>query len=189
MFADYIPHVAGAPHQPLPRDLRIREPGSDDAHGMAMLMAEREGIGFEEALDRTRRGLKTDAERAGLVLVAEASEALVGYARARHMPDAEVSACDVPGGWYLMGIIIAAPFRRRGIGAELTRLRLNWLAGRAAETHYFCNSLNLPSIDLHRRFGFVEVRRGIRFPAAQFSGGGVGVLFTVKHAFQAPVQG
>ena len=176
-FAIYAPRSSEQPGEPLPQSLAIVPATLDDVPGIAGLVSEREGITLDEALARTSRGLQIDAERGDLVLCAKVEGNVIGFGRARSLKclDAEV-----PQGWYLMGIIIADPYRRRGIATELTRLRLAWIAEHAGEAYYFANSLNLASIDLHRRLGFVEARRPFRFPGVTFSRGGIGVLFRIN---------
>jgi GNAT superfamily N-acetyltransferase len=80
----------------------------------------------------------------------------------------------------LTGVIVDPALRRRGIGAEITRRRLVWIAERATEAYYFANSNNRPSIDLHALFGFKESARDFKFPGTSFSGGGSGILFRVE---------
>ena len=75
----------------------------------------------------------------------------------------------MPRGWYLTGVIVGPAFRRRGIGAELTRRRLAWVAERANEAFYFASAMYLSSIDLHTRFGFRQVNPDFAFPGAMFS--------------------
>ncbi len=73
-------------------------------------------------------------------------------------------------------MIVDPAHRRRGIAAELTRRRLKWIAERAGEAFYFANARNQVSIDLHARFGFVELTRDFAYPGATFAGG-AGILF------------
>ena len=69
-------------------------------------------------------------------------------------------------------------FRRRGIGRNLTQVRLDWIRQRDSRAYYFANIRNQASIDLHRRFSFVEVTRDFIYPSTSFVGG-VGALFRV----------
>lgn len=179
MFADYAPRSAEEPRGSLPDGLTFSPANLDDAPAIARLVAARENKPFEQTLEQVARGLTTDIERKNLVLTARIEAAVVGFGRARFVRLPGESSEEPPDGWYLSGVIVDPEFRRRGIAAELTRLRLEWIAKRAGEAFYFANSLNRVSIDLHHRLGFAEVRRGISFPGAHFSGGGVGVLFWV----------
>lgn len=76
-----------------------------------------------------------------------------------------------PAGHYLGGVTVEPAWRRRGIALALTDARLRWIAERADEAFYVVNATNLASIDLHRRWGFVEVARGPTFAGVPFDGG------------------
>jgi ribosomal protein S18 acetylase RimI-like enzyme len=105
----------------------------------------------EDCLRSAEKQFRADRERGNLTLVAEVEARIVGFGRARYV-DGLVAVADtepVPKGWYLLGVIVAPDFRRRGIASELTRFRVEWIGQRADEAFYFANSLNLPSIDLH----------------------------------------
>jgi ribosomal protein S18 acetylase RimI-like enzyme len=102
--------------------------------------------------------------------------ALVGYGRiARFDPPPGAPAIVAPAGWYLGGLLVAGAHRRRGIGAALTRARLDWIFARSDEAWFFANARNLASLALHERLGFIEVTRDFVYPGVGFEGG-VGVL-------------
>ena len=84
-----------------------------------------------------------------------------------------------PCGYYLVGVIVAPPARRRGVGRALTEARLAWIGGRAREAWYFANAQNDASLELHRQLGFEEVTRSFWFPEVTFDGG-EGVLCRVR---------
>ena len=173
LFAEYSPRPPESSRQERARDFTARPGGMADVAAIAMLSAERSGRAIAPIVESVDRQMREDLERNDLTLVAEVGNKIVGFGRARW-----VSAADNrPPGWYLLGVIVGPGYRRRGIAAELVRQRLAWIAGRSHEAHYFVNSLNLASIDLHRAFGFVEIQRPFCFPSVEFSGGGVGVLF------------
>jgi ribosomal protein S18 acetylase RimI-like enzyme len=86
------------------------------------------------------------------LFVAEANGEIVGYSRAVH-----ARAPAEPEGWYLLGVTVAPQWRRKGIGEELTRRRMQWVAERADTVYYFTHPDNLASQALHERLGFVEV--------------------------------
>jgi ribosomal protein S18 acetylase RimI-like enzyme len=134
---------------------------------MAALAAERDGGVAEERVPQLERDVE-DPDAA--LLVAEAGGDVVAYARARHVADA------APPGWYLLGVIVRPDARRRGIGRELTRRRLEWIGERAPEAFYFVNERNRASIDLHAELGFVELARDFSFPGVSFDGGS-GIVF------------
>jgi hypothetical protein len=56
--------------------------------------------------------------------------------------------------------------------------RLGWLGQRANEVWCFANTRNQASIDLHSKYGFVEVTRDFSVEGVTFDGGnGTGILF------------
>ena len=118
-----------------------------------------------------QRGAVDDPAR--LVVVAEVDSSLVGWAKTHHYALADA---DAPSGHYLGGVSVLPTFRRRGIAAELTRVRLDWIRGRAADAWFFTNARNSASIELHARFGFALVARAAEFHGVKFDGG-EGVLF------------
>jgi len=145
-----------------------------DCPGIAQMSDERDGADVDAERGRCNRDLR-DPDR--LLLVAEVREELVGFARAgRWEPPLDSPEDTAPAGWYLFGVIVRDRWRRLGIGIELTRQRLAWIADRAEVAYYFANARNATSIDLHGKLGFAEVTRDFSFPGASFEGG-VGILF------------
>ena len=175
LFAEHVPKPADA--APV-AGLTIRETCEADLPALERIAGEREGgdvelhrAGFERFL------CETVPAGDGLMLVGEVDREVVGFgkvARFRHegTPTPDVA----PEGWYLAGVVVRPEWRRRGIGDRLTAARLEWVARRATSAYYFVNARNTVSIDLHRRFGFVEIARRFTFPGASFVGG-QGILF------------
>lgn len=143
---------------------RVRRASLADRDGVAALFVDQEGGALEEHQQGFERELTADRSD-NLILVAEVAGRIVGFARARrfqHPP--EVPGNVAPEGWYLLGVTVSPGFRRQGIGRELTRCRLAWIAERAAEVWFFTEVTNHASIALHERLGFVEVSRDFSFP-------------------------
>ena len=112
-----------------------------------------------------------------LLLVAEDAGRVIGYGRTMHLRRAADAPADsVSTGYYLVGLVVDASCRRKGVGSELTRARLAWISGRATEAWYFANARNTASIALHAPFGFREVTREFSFPGLNFDGS-EGILF------------
>jgi ribosomal protein S18 acetylase RimI-like enzyme len=181
LFAEYRPEDAapgGAAALPY---LIIRAGERDDLAAIAVIAAEREGTDEATQSQGLERFMSRSVEGHGsLLLVAEFDDEIVGFAKCAHfIPPADAPAGCAPEGWYLMGVIVAPRARRRGVGRELTRARLEWIGGRAGEAYYFANSQNQVSIALHNGFGFVEVTRQFWFPGSNFAGG-EGILFKVN---------
>ena len=179
MFAPYAPKRVGELVTSLPAGFGVRPCTAHDLAAIASIVAQRSSTTFESCLKSVQEQFRTDTECGNLTLTAAIAGTVVGFGRARRLEAPTDGAGAVSSGWYLLGVIVKPEFRRRGIASELIRLRLAWIGTRADVAFYFANSLNLATIDLHRKFGFVEVRRPFAFPGAQFSGGGVGVLFRV----------
>ena len=173
LFADYDPARRGAPP---PDGLASRAATPGDLPALAALRAERDGMRVEDAAAVFERQLESAGRAEGAVQVALLGRDLVGYGVV-----ARLAFPDLPAGWYLGGLVVAPAHRRRGIGARLTRERLDWIAGRAREAYYFANERNRVSIDLHTSLGFREIARDIRVPGVTFTGGR-GLLFVADLA-------
>ena len=179
-FAEYAPG-RGGPAPPLTESdgLRIRAAAERDLARLAPIAAEREGCSLEQALEGLSRFFgATQAGRALLVL-AEIGTDAIGFGKASTFtPPAGSPPNMAPGGWYLSGVVVSPPYRRRGVGARLTTTRLAWIAelGGGVAVYYFANARNRVSIDFHRAFGFTELTRDFSHPHARFEGG-PGILF------------
>jgi aminoglycoside 6'-N-acetyltransferase I len=158
--------------------LTVRYAISEDAEAMGRLSADREGgdaaahvAGCRRAIERCRMG------RTSLVLVAESEHGIIGFGKVKHLSEERPDGGGVtPEGWYLTGVVVDPRFRRRGVGARLTEVRLQWISERSRFAYYFSNARNPVSIALHERFGFIEVARGSAFGGVSFVGG-EGILF------------
>ncbi len=84
-----------------------------------------------------------------------------------------------PGGYYLTGVTVAPRWRRRGVGAALTRWRMVWAWQRGPEVWCFVSARNRASLDLHHALGFREVRRAGVLQGVAFDGG-EGVLIRAQ---------
>jgi ribosomal protein S18 acetylase RimI-like enzyme len=154
----------------------VREAGRTDLGALAAIRQEREGGQIPEHRQRFSRALAASTGTR-LLLVGLVEDEIAGYGLAgRFDPPADAPPNQAPAGWYLQGLVVRAESRRLGLGAELTRRRLEWLAGRTEEAYYFANSSNRASIALHSRFGFEELARDFWYPDVSFTGG-EGILF------------
>ena len=117
-----------------------------------------------------------------LLLIAQHCDEVVGFGRVLYcVPEAESPPNVAPEGWYLGGVVVSANHRRRGIGRELTRRRLEWLIARGVRVAWFVvNADNRASIDLHGAFGFRESTRDFVQKGVTFSGRGIGILFRAE---------
>jgi ribosomal protein S18 acetylase RimI-like enzyme len=186
MFAPYTPRAPGEPRSPPPLQLAIRPAVHLDLNSIAQISAQRNGGSLDRFLESVRQQFEADTKQENLTAVAECDGVIAGYGRARKVDAIADERYSVPGGWYLLGVVVTPEMRRRSIATALTRFRLDWIGQRVSEAFYFANSLNGASIDLHEKLGFVEVQRPFAFPGTSFSGGGVGVLFRASLSQGSP---
>jgi GNAT superfamily N-acetyltransferase len=85
---------------------------------------------------------------------------------------ADEAARGARAGFYLSGVLVDPVWRRRGIGAALTRARLDWVFAPADEVFYVTGADNLASLRLHAVLGFHEMKRLV----SERSAAGVDVL-------------
>jgi ribosomal protein S18 acetylase RimI-like enzyme len=159
--------------------LVVRIAGQSEVEALAAIRHERDGGSLEEA--RSHFSVLLAGERtARLLLVGSVDGEPAGYGElGRFDPPGDAPSNHAPAGWYLQGLVVGPQWRRLGLGAELTRRRLEWLAARAEAAYYFANSRNLATIALHARFGFEELSRDFWYPGVTFTGG-EGVLFRAE---------
>jgi ribosomal protein S18 acetylase RimI-like enzyme len=180
LFADFQVKDANLPPLDASTGLKIREAEESDLAALAMIAAQREGTTqdvqrrlFERQLSQQR------GTGQFMILVADVQGKVVGFGKCDCFTPPENAPANVaPKGWYLMGVIVIPTFRRRRVAYQLTKARLQWLAGHTSKAYYFANALNQVSIELHQKFGFVEVTRHFFFPNITFAGG-TGILFEV----------
>lgn len=145
----------------------VRSATVDDLDGMTRVQ---EAAGRTSHPDAWRAALE-NAERRVLVASDPVGE-IVGWAQTYHHTVPQDAA---PPGHYLGGVTVHPELRRRGVAVALTDARMRWIAQRADAAYYVVNPANLASIQLHRRWGFVEVLRASRLTGVEFTGG-VGIL-------------
>jgi ribosomal protein S18 acetylase RimI-like enzyme len=105
---------------------------------------------------------------------------VIGYGRAlRFVPEPDAPTDIAPAGYYVMGMVVHPDHRRQGVGAALTRARIDWISKCADAAWYFANARNAASIALHEPFGFEEVTRSVFYPEVDFDRG-EGVLFRLR---------
>lgn len=135
-------------------DVLIREATGPDVRPCAELIADSEGGEVEEWLRRFTDVLH-DPDRRFLVAVLDGT--VVGFGHLRYVPKDSRPTSSAPSGWYLSGVTVAAPYRRRGIGQRLTRERLRLLQGIADRVYYVAEPDNSATLAMHRNLGFVQV--------------------------------
>lgn len=175
-YALYEPRPEPTDAVPLLSEDAVRRAIPEDAPGIAALVAQRHGMPLERALDGVRREFAgIAAGNPWTLVVADVDGGVVGFGRTRQVAMRE----GVPGGWYLMGLIVHRAYRRRGIGEAITRKRLSWIRERSREAYYFANKENRASIDLHAVFGFRLVSDEFEYERASFARGD-GSLYRIE---------
>lgn len=155
----------------------MREATIDDLAACAAMIVSRVGGDLEERRERLAADLAKDDH---YLLVAVGGHEVVGFGQVMRFVAPSGAPVDVaPDGYYLVALIVAPAWRRRGIGERLTTARVAWVAQRADTVWYFANARNGATLDLHRRLGFVEVSRQFTFAGVTF-GGGNGVLLRAQ---------
>jgi ribosomal protein S18 acetylase RimI-like enzyme len=190
-----------AEHTPKPRrgasalePVSIRAAVMDDVPVLARIASDRHGDDPERHRAKFERILREEVDAGdGLLLVAIFHGEIVGYGGTSRFRDGEsivLASLEslAPEGWYLSGVIVRPEWRRKGVADTLTAKRLEWIAQRASHAYYFANTRNRVSIDLHHRFGFVEISRDFVFPGVSFTGG-EGILFQVDLTRDAEPNG
>jgi ribosomal protein S18 acetylase RimI-like enzyme len=164
-FAAYEPGAGRKPSV----DVIIREPFASELAECAALVVSRAGGDVDVRRERLARDLAKDDY---YMLVAVVGAEIAGFAQVMHFVAQPDPPSDIaPDGYYLIALIVASDWRRRGIGDDLTYARIAWVAERADEVFYFANAGNGAILDLHGRLGFAEVSRQFTFPGVTFTGG------------------
>jgi ribosomal protein S18 acetylase RimI-like enzyme len=113
------------------------------------------------------------------LFVAELGGLLAGVGRVSYFEPAEDAPNNAaPSGYYLLGVNVDPPHRRRGIGKALTKARLGWIEKRASVAWFFTGTANEASIRLHEAFGFRRNTSDFWFPTVDFGESG-GILFSL----------
>lgn len=141
----------------------VRPANVRDLDGMARVQ---EAAGRTSHPDAWRAALENPGRR--VLVAADPVGEIVGWAQTYHHTDPEDAA---PTGHYLGGVTVHPELRRRGVAVALTDARMRWIAQRADVAYYVVNPANFASIQLHRRWGFVEVLRAPQLTGVEFTGG------------------
>ncbi|MEM6928045.1 MAG: GNAT family N-acetyltransferase, partial [Myxococcota bacterium] len=151
----FFARFAPLPRRRDPLDVRIRKATAADSRGVTEIWAERHGEDPAAYYDEVHAAL---VEARGHGWVAHHGDAMVAYAQLRWHDDFFGVT-----GWALTGVNTRVAHRRRGLAHALTVVRLAWLREQGAtEVFSTINSINLASIELHRRHGFERVRRAVQ---------------------------
>ena len=178
IFAQYCPNIKKSDSKKILPDLIIRKAKTADIPQLANIVFSRNGGDVRKYEKKFTQEISfIGNSRKQILFVAEIENKVVGFGRTRYFKPKPGSPENVvPEGWYLAGTIVDSGYRRIGVAKELTRARLQWLKRKTGEVYYFANAQNLASIDLHNKFGFIEVTRDFVFPGVTFRGG-EGILF------------
>ncbi|WP_406290822.1 GNAT family N-acetyltransferase [Streptomyces sp. NBC_00209] len=153
------------PH-PVPVLPELAEAKQEDAPHLACLQVHARGGEASHWAGPISRAIK---DGRATVVLARVDGELAGYARATFLPEHPDDGA--PSGHYLTGVTVAEGWRRRGIGAALTRWRMAWAWERAAEVWCFVSVQNRASRSLHEALGFIEVQRAASLQGVAFDCG------------------
>jgi ribosomal protein S18 acetylase RimI-like enzyme len=150
----------------LPEEFNIRRAVPADAQGLALVRQEREGKDMDELLDDVKKVINESLNiETTFMFTALDGDKPIGYSIMRYfIPLEDAPANTAPEGWYLLGIALFEKYRRRGIGSELIKVRLQHIPEAFDTVYYFTNPKNLVSMALHSRFGFEKITEDIVFP-------------------------
>lgn len=162
LFAPYQPDAHGVPLA----GVTIREADADDVAFTGALTASREGGDPAEWAAQHARRLDNDCQA---LLVAEHEGVIIAYGWLAYLTPGADGGRDAPDGWYLSGVVVAPPFRRRGVGRRLTRARVEWVLERDSSVFYVVSASNLASRTLHAELGFREVTDDFVVPGVVFT--------------------
>jgi ribosomal protein S18 acetylase RimI-like enzyme len=172
MFAAYEPEREAR----IPVQAVIRQAAPGDVEACVRIMMTRQAGSAVRRRTQLRQSVQSDTPG---FFVAEVDGTVAGFGRVQLLtppPDAPPNAA--PKGWYLVGVVVDSTWRRRGLGDSLTAARLRWVWQRANTAWYFANARNRASIDLHSKYGFIEVARDFTVASVTFDDGhGTGILF------------
>ena len=101
-------------------------------------------------------------------VVATEGDVVIGYGRTMPFVAEPGSPPNVaPDGYHLLGLVVPAEHRRRGIGTLLTVERLRWLAERTDQVFFTTMHDNIASQRMHERLGFQRVPGDFWLPFSQ----------------------
>lgn len=164
-FADHRPAEHGSP---VPLEVEPLSAPLLDA--CVALAVDRDGGSADDWRASLERSLG-DENRA--TFVGRTADGVAGYGTVGWFaPRTSDPNSAAPDGWYLLGLVVAPRYRRRGVGRALTAARLRWASGRADRVWYFVSSANPASIDLHAGFGFRLVDAPVEVPGVTFTASG-----------------
>lgn len=161
-FAPFAPYEPGRRGRP-DASIAVRVARDEDADAIAVVAASR-GPGRGPAAERLEAWLVDAARR---VVVAETDVGVVvGWAMAGPWDGAGAQA-----GPHVSALTVHPEHRRRGVGDRLLGALEDWTWHRSDRLWSVVNARNDASLALHRRHGFVAVRRLASYAGVPFEGG------------------
>lgn len=168
----------------VPEGLIFRLARRDDCEGISLLMAERNpSQSFSEIEASTTREIdRVELNGDYKLYVAELDNEVIGLCRFYHSDGLPLSKKihPSPEGWYGMGILVSAKFRRQNIANFLSTKRVEILKNLGAREFYsIVDANNLTSMKMHEKFGYNEIQRADGFLHISFNGS-IGCLFKLS---------
>jgi len=144
--------------------MRIEAAEATDVPALTQLLADLFGIeqDFAPDMSRQQRGLAMllqDVERAHVAVARDELGRVIGMVTAQLVISTAEGA---PSAW-IEDMVVAAEFRRQGIGRALLQAVLDWAVQRGATRAQLLVDLdNLPALDYYDRLGWQATRLGAR---------------------------
>jgi ribosomal protein S18 acetylase RimI-like enzyme len=132
----------------------VRDARAADLQATAELIAADKGEPVSTWVEHFAR-VHADPDRH--FLVALVGRQIAGFGQSRRVVRGGSGDDEAPGGWYLSGVTVAAPHRRKGIGHRLTAERLQRLRPLTDVVHYAADPAGEATIAMHEAFGFRQV--------------------------------
>lgn len=141
-----------------------------DAENASKLFCMEKSISWQEALQTFKDEFLLSSQESSnrIYYLAYLDNELLSFAGARkyeQSTDENMYGTSnlLPSGWYLRGLKVHPDWRRRGLGKEITLLRLKWLSERSDHSFVFLDDENKITVPMYYQLGFKEVSRGWEF--------------------------
>jgi ribosomal protein S18 acetylase RimI-like enzyme len=144
----------------------VRDTTEADLDATVELIAAHRG-GDEEEWRRLFASALHDDKRHFVVAVVGARVIAFGHTKLVERDGESPDVGAAPAGWYLAGVTVHPDYRRQGVGAALTRTRLDRLRSKTDVVYYAAEPENIATLELHSRFGFSSTGRLMNIPGAE----------------------
>ena len=164
-YAEFLPNSHGKPRN----DIQIRLAIPTDANDIGKIEVNVYGEypdPYEQVIKKISKAIQKQEsnESLGKTWVALKNEKIIGFSKVGFRNAIVNDFPDLIKGWYLTGITIHPNSRRIGVARLLVQTRMDWLKDKTDEVYYWSSKNNRASEELHRKFGFREIKSSIYTP-------------------------